>query len=61
MVEFVLVITGTLVSQWEDIGSEAQVEVIEFQGDFGRLQEVIDIQKEQAREAPKSPSCGGAR
>ena len=57
MVEFVLVITGTLVSQWEDIGEH--VEVMEFQGDYGRLHEVIDIQKEQVRENPKKPELWG--
>ena len=59
MVEFVLVITGTLVSQWEDIGSAAQVEVIEFAGDFGRMDEVIATQKEQVRENPKKPEMWG--
>jgi len=47
------VMTGTLTSQWDDLGPK--VEVLEFSGDYSRLHEVVAAQKDMVRDAPKAP------
>lgn len=51
--DFALVMTGTLTSQWDDLGPK--VEVLEFSGDYSRLHEVVAAQKDMVRDAPKAP------
>lgn len=41
--DFVLVVTGTLASQWQGLGDK--VEIVEFDGDFSRVEEVVEAQK----------------
>ena len=55
--DHVLVMTGTLTSQWDDMGPK--VEVLEFRGDYTRLHEIVETQKDMVREAPKAPETWG--